>query len=388
MEQPIHPSERMFQDLPAALVEEALARTHQVGQQVSEALQRIRSQRETYRQQLQERGLIQRDGEVPYAPIPTTCGVDGAYAIERLLATDLVAAAAVAVEGLSPPSEQRYWEQPQHQVIIEAEPHSAESQLLVRACMMAMELSLAVRAPHEVVFLDGSLTTPLISLNEALTALARGLPPLALSSHLLGQIEPALDCYQQILRSERSDKHWVAAPKYTTRREIGRLLDWPVAYDDRGMLTTILLPGELTLPQPLQPPEQKWHLNLHALPSALKEHAQRLYEAVMAALQQISVVYYRPFAWLPALRIEVSTSIASSPERLALVIQALRHQCGTPSILEPYPLYLADRMVKSLASGIAAFRQLTSQQIAEQSQGEMLSEIFLALHGYRTDTGR
>ncbi len=89
-------------------------------------------------------------------PIPTTCGIDGFYAVERLLASDLVAASAVAVEGLTPPSEARHWPEPRHLVWVEIEAHEAETGTILRAMMIGMELGLAAQAPHEVVFLDGS----------------------------------------------------------------------------------------------------------------------------------------------------------------------------------------------------------------------------------------
>jgi hypothetical protein len=47
---------------------------------------------------------------------------------------------------------------------------------------------------------------------------------------------------------------------------------------------------------------------------------------------------------------------------------------------------MADRMVKHLPKAIPTFRQVTSQHIAETYQGS-ISEVFLGLHGYRTESG-
>ena len=101
-------TDRPFAELPAALVEEILNRTEGLGRELLESFQEMRVLQEARRAQLKEAGLLGREGDLPQVPIPTTCGVDGAYAIERLLTTDLVAAAALAVEGLTPPSETRY----------------------------------------------------------------------------------------------------------------------------------------------------------------------------------------------------------------------------------------------------------------------------------------
>jgi hypothetical protein len=55
-------------------------------------------------------------------------------------------------------------------------------------------------------------------------------------------------------------------------------------------------------------------------------------------------------------------------------------------MLEPYPLYLADRTVKALARSIPAFRQVATQQISERYDGN-ISEVFFAMHGYRSEAG-
>src|ERR1043166_4367018 len=89
-----------FTDLPGALVDEVLQRTIVVGETLLASFEEIRRERKTRRAQLQESSLLRRDTDLGYPPIPTSCGIDGSYAVERLLATDLAACAAVAVEGL------------------------------------------------------------------------------------------------------------------------------------------------------------------------------------------------------------------------------------------------------------------------------------------------
>ncbi|MFC1466792.1 MAG: DNA double-strand break repair nuclease NurA [Candidatus Brachytrichaceae bacterium NZ_4S206] len=376
--------QRPFGELPAALVDEVLKRTEDLGQKLLNDFEQVRAHRQEWRESLERAGLLRRDAELPYMPIPTTCGVDGSYAIERLLASDLVAAAAVAVEGLTPPSETRHWPEPRHLVWVETEAHKAETGTILRALMIGMELELAAQAPHEVVFLDGSLTTPLIYFNQALNK-SRDASHLT-TDHLLTQTTLFLKAYLTILASTRSDRCWLAIPKYTTRREIGQMMGWPDTYDDRGLLSFLLEPGEFTSPGPLQQPTEPWHLNLAPLEPATKETAGRVAEKIISSLGEIQVVYYRPYPWLPALRVEMSRAVAENQARLATALHGIRHQCGAPAVMEPHPLYMADRMVKHLPKAIPTFRQVTSQHIAETYQGS-ISEIFLGLHGYRTESG-
>jgi hypothetical protein len=303
------------------------------------------------------------------------------------LTVDLVAAAAVAVEGLTPPSEKRFWPEPYHLVWIKTETHEAETGSILRALMMGMELELAASAPHEVVLIDGSFATPLIYFNQALSQ-AREKPHLQVAQKLVQTIQNYLKAYHTLLSSSRTDRCWLAIPKYSTRREIGQHLEWPENFDDRGILSLLLEPGEFTAPMTLQQPSEPWHLGLGGISPELRTDAEELSRQITEFLQRsLRVVYYRPFQWLPALRLEMGRAVAENTARLATVLHAVKHQCGTPSVMEPYPLYMADRMVKHLPKAIPTFRQMTSQWLAETYQGN-ISDVFLGLHGYRTESGQ
>lgn len=263
---------------------------------------------------------------------------------------------------------------------------------MLRALMLGEELLLAVAAPHDLVMLDGSLTLPIIYFNQALTK-APETSTLHCSRTFINNCISYLKAYLGLLRPERSDKQYVALPKYSTRREIGRNLGWPGTYDDRGILSLVLNAGELTRPLELEHPRDKlgnitWHLNVERLPTEeLRTEARTVAEEIVANLSTVRVFYYKPHPWLPALRVEVGASVAENAYRLSTVVHGLKHQSATPSMLEPYPIYLADRTAKALARALPAFRQVTTQRISEKYQGD-IGELFLAMHGYRSETGR
>jgi hypothetical protein len=385
-------SDSPFADLPAALVEEVLGQTVEVATQLLKSFQQVGTCREQLRHALLARDLIISESSLGYPPAPTTCAADGSYAIERLLTTDMVAAAAVAVEGLTPPSEKRHWELPRHKTFVAAEPHLEDTVTVLRAVMLGEELTLVRKAPHDLALLDGTLTLPIIYFNQALNKAPETSGQLRCANEFLEHCNRYLKAYYELLRSPRSDKQYAALPKYSTRREIGRELGWPNGHDDRGMLTLLLNPGELTKPRGLEQPKNErgevtWHLNTARLPSSVKEHAAELATSIVAALEETRIFYYKPQPWLPALRVEVAAGIAENNYRLATVVQGLKQQCATPAMLEPYPIYLADRTVKSLARALPAFRQVTTQRISEQYSGD-IGEVFFAMHGYRSDSGR
>lgn len=379
------PEQSPFTELPEALVEEMLSKSELVGDELYDSFKEIQDNKAKMRKQLQEQNILKQDAELGYPGIPTICGVDGSYAVEKLLATDFAACAAVAMEGLIPPSEKRYWEKPFHRVIIHPEKHDLDTGTVIRGLMMEMELELATKAPHDIVLLDGSLTTPLIYMNQAINKITESntINTTIIGKNLLENFKDFLESYKTILESSRTDKSWVSMPKYTTRRELGKKLGWSSHYDDRAILTTILSPGEFTSPIPLEEPQQPWHLRVPLNDKKL----ERLKDEVISTINKLYVMYYRPYNWTPVFRVEMSTSIATNNSRIAVLLQGVKYQSGTPGILEPYPLYIADRMVKHLGSAIPAFRQTATKRMMELYQGD-IGEIFFSMYSYRTESGR
>jgi len=366
-----------FAELPEALVEEMLSKSEKVGEILFNSFIEIQEDKEKIRKQLQGENILKKDTDVGYPGIPTTCGVDGSYAVEKLLATDFAACAAVAIEGLTPPSEKRHWEKPHHRVFIHPEKHDPDTGTVIRGLMMEMEFELAAKAPHDMVFLDGSLTTPLIYMNQTINKMLDA-EETVINKNITENFKNFIDSYKTILVASRTDKLWVSMPKYTTRRELGQKFKWPSHYDDRAILTTILSPGEFTEPILLGESQSPWHIKL---PDG---NIDKSFDDI---IRRIHILYYRPHNWTPAFRIEMASSIASNNSRIAVLLQGLKYQCGTPGILEPYPLYMADRMVKHLGSAIPAFRQTATRRMAELHQGD-IGEIFFSMHGYRTESGR
>ena len=377
--------EKPFLDLPAALVDDALQRTDEISNDLLVMFNTVRENKSVFRDQLIQENLICRDSDLPNVDIPTSCGIDGTQAVERLLALDLIVVGAVASEGLTPPSENRFWPDPHHNIHIDVEQHEADISQILRGLMMGKELQLALSAPHDLIFLDGSFTTPLIFFNQSFSKIP-DLKNIKISIELKNNCTDYLNAYKEILTLSRSDRHWVAIPKYTTKREIGNKLNWQSNFDDRGILSNILLPGEYTKPILLNPPDSPWHISTKSLGFSDERIIDFLVHEIISSIEDIFVVYYRPYKYLPAFRIEFSRSIQNNRARLSTVLQGIKYQCGNAAILEPYPLYMADRIVKHLARALPTLRQITSQQLAENYIGD-ISDIFLGLHGYRTETG-
>lgn len=83
----------------------------------------------------------------------------------------------------------------------------------------------------------------------------------------------------------------------------------------------------------------------------------------------------------------MASFIANDISRIAILLQGLKYQTGTPGIIEPYPLYIADRMVKHLSKAVSASRQTTTRRMMELHNGD-IGEIFIGMHNYRTESWR
>ena len=371
-----------FGELPEALVEEMLGQCNKLGSNLSSSFQKLYDNKTQVRAKLTEKKMLHKDTDLSSAPsYPTTCAVDGAFAIERLICTDLVAFAAVAMEGLTPPSEKRYWPNPHHISEILTVPHSDDTGSFARSVMMCMELEIASSAPHDVVYLDGSLTTSLIAIDQGLNKI--GDMDKNLENLLLSRISTAMESYSKIVTCERTDKIFAGIPKYTTRTEISKDILNLDTYEDRGLLTFVLEAGEFVGPVPIQKIRRGWHINQTPIQSM---NLQEIINQIFTGLNELQIVYYRPCSYFPVLRIEIAKAIASNPHRLAILLESLRLQCSSASMLEPFPLYLADRMVKHLGTALPAIRRTTTQQMSAEWEDKM-GNIYLAMHGYRTNIG-
>ena len=371
-------SDNPFDELPEALVEEMLGKCAEMSDHLNDSFQNLYKKKDQYYSELVKKNILHRDSEL-ISPnnFPTTCGIDGSYMVEKMLSTDMVAVAAVAVEGLIPPKEEGQWLKPKHCTYISSITHSDATQVVSRAIMICMELELATKAPHAVVFIDNSLTTPLIYFNQAIAK--RNFVSKSLAIEFNSRIEKGLESYLEILESKRTDKIFVGVPKYTTKKEVTKgELKLKEDYEDRGFLSFVMNPNEYVGPLEMSKPLSEWHL------PSISPELDFITKKIISALNELSVIYYRPNLFFPALRLETAKKVANKKNSLAILLEALSQQCKAPGIMEPFPLYLADRMVKHLGTALPAIRKATTHEMIMKWDGKQ-EDIILAMHGHRTD---
>jgi hypothetical protein len=367
-----------FLEIPASLVEQMLQKTNEIGDILQSSMHDINRKREKFRLQLEQIGLLDNDINFGNVKPLVSGGVDGAYAVDRLLGTDLLFAAAVGVEGINE-LENGKRIAPNHDVFVYPEKHNPENMISARAIMVEMEIKLAANAPYDIVYLDGSLTTALIHMYKAINFI-ENLNSKS-SDKIREDFKDFLISYKKILDLKDSYKYYLGIPKYTSRNDIGKNLHWPENYDDRAILTLILDPGEFTRPK-LFTSEEGWHVRL----PYEDEELRVLMQQVISGIKNLSVIYYKPHPWCPALRIEMPSATAGDETKLNSILINVKNQCQTPSIMEPFPLYMADRIAKHMAPAIPAYKQIIMNQMTQLNDHNE-KDIFFLMHSYRTEGG-
>ena len=367
-----------FLEIPASLVEQMLQKTNEIGEILQSSMADINRKREKFRLQLEQIGLLDNDLNFGNIKPLVSGGVDGAYAVDRLLGTDLLFAAAVGVEGINE-LENGKRIAPNHDVFVYPEKHNPENMISARAIMVEMEIKLAANAPYDIVYLDGSLTTALIHMYKAINFI-ENLNSKS-SDKIKDDFKDFLISYKKILDLKDTYKYYLGIPKYTSRNDIGKNLHWPENYDDRAILTLILDPGEFTRPK-LFTSEEGWHVRL----PYENEELRVLMQQVISGIKNLSVIYYKPHPWCPALRIEMPSATAGDETKLKSILINIKNQCQTPSIMEPFPLYMADRIAKHMAPAIPAYKQIIMNQMTQLNDHNE-KDIFFLMHSYRTEGG-
>jgi hypothetical protein len=368
-----------FSDLPDALVRDLLAKAMPVAEKVSSHLNTLRASKDSIREKIQSKGLIGRKANLDVTREPSVAGIDGSYQIHRLTALDLCAAAAVAIEGTSEEAH-RHWQEPYHRMWVNSFEHSKNATNTLRGLMISMELDLAAEAPHDLVLLDGSFIVLLIYLNQGLSSFPDAPPLLREEFHRRWEEQHVLDRFLGLLQSDRT----VAVPKYSGRNELATCIDISniAETDGKTLATLILEPDEYTEPLHIfsfKDEDKEFHLPKEYCPEERQEEMNQ-------HIENMRVIFYRPYGWAPAVRLEVTSAIAKSKTRLAMALEGIKRQFFSPAVTEPYPLFLADRMVKSLGAGVSVIEQTIAQHSAGTSQD--VETTLLCLQNYRTEGGR
>jgi len=285
------------------------------------------------------------------------------------------------VEGLIPSPDKQHRKEPAHDEIFHTEERHNGTSAVLKAVMLEMEVDLAAQAPHDSVLLNGSLITPLLSMMETLKYALQAKESVS-SQTFLNRFSTSILSLKTLFDSSGSSKLIAGVPKESPGNELISRLDVPHHCDDRVLFTSILSPGEYTGPLKI---DETGLSNVKDIPIKDEKFVE-VRDSLVASLSQLHIMYYRPYRWVPAYRIEIDHSIAENSSRLAQLLNSFKYQCSTAGIIEPYPLYRAGRMIKNLQQAIPSFHNSALSHIIKTHKDDA-GELFSLLMFQESDRG-
>lgn len=363
----------VFGDLPDALINELLTRAGAVGEKAQTHVDAQVRTRQSLRDRALQLGLIQLLPESSSAPTMSVVAVDGALVSERLASFDLNAAAALAVEGVGP---RNLGNGRRHDIAVHVTRPLPYGREITYGLMFCMEYEIASVESTEadLVMLDGAFSTGLIAISKALISGQNHFDALGNDFFERWTTKTAATV-PELMSSDRV----VALPKRSSANEFTsqtRLFDnSEIDTNGRSTASLILNANEYCGPFNFDTRRpQTWPSDLYP----------GFWSEVRVLFEEMLVVYFKPEAWSHAYRIEMPSAIGSDEHRLHSLLAAVKRQCANPAMLEPYPLYVADRFAKSLAKGTGALLDAVRSDVIAKSDNPEIAHAML--NAYRTDT--
>ncbi|MCY4474445.1 MAG: DNA double-strand break repair nuclease NurA [Chloroflexi bacterium] len=359
----------VFGDLPDALINELLTRSDEVTKRARESVDARIDERDGLRSRAQQLGLIHQIEDPSDLSQKSVAAVDGSIALIRLAAFEVSAAAALAVDGLGgDDSEDRL---PYHFEIHITDP-IARAREIVYGLMFCLEYETARKVDRDLVLLDGTFYTGMVAISLALGSAGELRDKLS-EAFKRRWTDSTMELVPEILSSDKI----IAIPKRSSANEFvrtGLFGRREVDFNGRSTASLILEAGEYAGPFQLE--THSFHLDS---PDFYSEFTIK----IQSMFSEISVVYYKPHDWSHAFRIELPPTIAHDHNLLHETLEAVRQQTTNPAMLEPYPLYVADRFAKSLQKGVAALLESIKTRVtANAAEPNIAADM---MNTYRSD---
>ena len=329
---------------PAALPAAVLAAIGACADACRATLTRLEDDRERLRGELSRRIRPAPDG-----PERRLCAVDGSHATVPAAGATFAAVAAVAVEEATLTDQQ---------VLVQLLPPVEELETILGGLRTMLELRLLarrIRATSSGLFvLDGSFYSALLEVNRLLVRYAqdaRGGSRPEWWAPFTALIEAFFA--EQDWRLVLSCRRVIAHPKQATAADdVAQLaphLSGTVT--DRTLWSTVLEPGEHSLPVPLIKRDRPHLLTGYRSPG-LPDFAERR-AAIEQGYGQLYVTYYRPEEHGPAYRLELPAGLIAR-EPLGAALATFRGALRVTAVQEPLPQFLADAICRQIGRALDA----------------------------------
>ena len=362
----------IFGNLPDALINEILTCAEGVGKTARTHVNAQVRARGRLRERAVQQGLVKELPDLSHIPTESVSAVDGSLVSKRLASFDLNAAAALAVDGIGFKNDGTNI---RHDIAIHPTKPLPYGREVTYALMFCMEYNIASEETNtrKLVMLDGAFSTGLIAISKALDSIENHNDELR-NDFFDRWTQNTMRSILEIMTSNRV----IALPKRSSANEFRdqtRLFD-NLYIDTNGRSTASLILNSNEYAGPFcfdtrRP--QTWQTG--AFPGFRKE--------LSGLFEELQVVYLKPHPWSHAYRVEMPPVIGNDEQRLHSVLDTIKRQCINSAIMEPYPLYVADRFAKSLPKGANALLDAVRTELIASSEDPEIA--YSMLNAYRTE---
>lgn len=362
----------IFGDLPDALINELLTRADGVGETAYTHVETQVRGRESLREHAHQLGLVKELPDLSHVPTESVAAVDGSSVSERLASFDLNSAAVLAVDGIGFSADESG---PRYDIAVHPTKPLRHGREVSQALMFCMEYNIASKETNtrDLVMLDGAFSTGLIAISKALISAQNHYNDLhndffdRWTSGTMPSVLGIMTSNSVVALPKRSSSNEFATQ---TRLFHNREIDT----NGRSAASLILNANEYSGPYRFDTrTPQTWPSN--SFPQFVKE--------VRELFEELHVVYFKPQTWSHAYRIEMPRIIGSDQQRLHSILDTIKRQCTNPAMMEPYPLYVADRFAKSLSKGANALLDSVRTDVIAKSEDPEIA--YAMLNAYRTE---
>lgn len=258
-----------------------------------------------------------------------------------------------------------------------ATPQSQQINLACQGIGTMLEFKTISESSEEMVIFDGSFISGLVNLNEFITQVKNTDEPLW---EVLDPILEELFAKENYVLSAIRDRIVVASPKRSSSTYFleNHYPEYTDQFSDRSFFTLVLQAGDYIL---VDRSDDQTSTNYARGSNYVKDKEARKVEKFYDETGFINV-YYKPKPWSRAYRLELpkTDNMSQNTEK---IIQSFGEQIIDPSVVEPYPQWLADTMCKKIVELSDVFREGIQNRLA--SEGYDSEEVNSLLQGYRTE---
>jgi hypothetical protein len=320
--------------------------------------------------------LARRIATAPEGPTRRLYAVDGAHATVPAAGATFAAIVAAAVEDSHLTDQE---------ALVQLLPPIEELETIIGGLRAMLELRLLarrIRSTSSGLFvLDGSFYSFLQEINRLLVRYARD----ARGGRMPAWWAP----FRDLIEAFFADQDWrlvlacrrvIAHPKQATAAEdVAQLAPYlSGTVTDRTLWSTVLEPGEHSLPTPLIRQDRPHLLTGYRSPG-LPDFGERR-AAIEQGYGQLYVIYYRPDSSGPAYRLELPAALIAR-EPLGAALATFRSALHVSSLQEPLPQFLADAICKQVGRALEATAEGARTTLQNQFGLELVQRY---LGPYRT----